>query len=349
MDSGVVSDVTLKAEGLSKNEHVESHARVAIAAGLPCYGIKGLSLLYRMLLNLVRIMPDHYMEHHMLLVSGIYLLSQPSLSLEQVDRASNLLKKYVRYFERLYHVQFMGINIHQLAHYEDLNGKICHLFHGTRYVGVQIASAATIVQKLSFVIDEMNESAVKTFCENLRKTRKTYKKLEDIAPGFFVVGTLSAMPCPPLNVIFSDLRIRGGHFQVFTRLWRKGILFVAECYTRATKRQSSFVTFKKDEEIHLGSIKSFVRWSNCQCNKKCVCQPAQYFCLIQEYQRLPWEAHESANDISLAYVNVVHSTPNVVAVPVSNLITLCFHLVINQGLEFERQYIIQRVNDLEDV
>lgn len=431
------------------NADVEEHARIAIASGSSCYGVKGMSILYRMLLDLIRstgidgmhgifsgvqkmllelwfdvaykdlhfslyhllenvekrlkdikvpsflnkypqsisdltpwksldfkvfllyysipallgIMPDEYMEHHMLLVSAVYLLSQRSISPEQIDRASILLNRYVKDFEHLYHLRFMGINVHQLLHLpdsvrclgplwvyscyflEDMNGKLCHLFHGTRHVGVQIASATTIMQKLSSLVNALNEdSAVRKFCDRLQKVGRDFKKAEEVVPGTFVVGTFSVLLNVPRQMIYEHLGIRGGHFQLYARLWVKGIFYDAECYTRVTKKQSSFVSFTMDGESNLGSIKQFIRWSNCNCLGVCLCQPSSHICIIQVYERVLWEAHRHACNVSLAYMSAVRRTERTVAVPISNIRSLCFHLLIDQNTH---EYIIERVNELE--
>lgn len=431
------------------NADIEEHARIAIAAGSSCYGVKGMSILYRMhwdmirsvgvdsmhgvfsglgkmllelwfdiaykdlhfslyhllenvetrlkaikvpsFLNkypqsiadltpwksldfkvfllyysipaLLRIMPDEYMEHHMLLVSAVYLLSQRSISPEQIDRASVFLNQYVKDFERLYHLRFMGINVHQLVHLpdvvrclgplwvyacyflEDLNGKLCRLFHGTRHVGIQIASATTIMQKLSSLINAINEdSPVRKFCDRLQKVGSNFKKAEEVVPGTDVVGTFSVLLNVPMHILFEHLRIRDGHFQLFGRLRMKGVFYVAECYTKVTKKQSSYVSFTKDDESLLGSIKQFIRRSNCNCLRICLCQPSSHICIIQVYERVLWEAHRHVRNVSLAFISAVRRTERTVAVPISNLRSLCFHMLIDEnGCE----YIMERVNELE--
>ncbi|KAK3909659.1 Halomucin [Frankliniella fusca] len=118
-------------------------------------------LLYYSIPVLSGLMSDLYLNHHMLLVSAEYLLSQQSISLAQIEQAPTLLDKYVCEFQHLYGLRYMGINVHQLTHLsecvadlgplwvyscyfmEDLNGKICKFIHGTSHVGLQIASATT--------------------------------------------------------------------------------------------------------------------------------------------------------------------------------------------------------------
>lgn len=436
---------------LRSNDSVEEHGRVAIASGFACYGVKGISLLYRMVSNLIRstgidamhgifsgqgkallhywfssdyknsdfslhhlvdsvnarlkqfkvpsflnkfpqsvsdlsswksldfkvwllyysipvlsgLMSDLYLDHHMLLVSGVFILSQRSISPGQIHQASVLLNKYVSDFETLYDLRFMGINVHQLTHLaqcvedlgplwvyscyfmEDLNGKICKFIHGSSHVGVQIASATIKVQHLECLISSLNHvSPARSFCNKVHKFGQNFKVAEVISPGIHVVGKFSHLLVPPRQLLFNCLNIQGGHCQLFSRLWLKGILYVSESYTRAEKRQSSYAKFVVDGTTCLGSIKYFIRWSNCQCTTLCHCQPGLYLCVIQVYERTVWRAHRHSDNIAFAYMNAVRDTADLVIVPVSSLQSLCFYLSVNDGID-THQYIIERVNNLE--
>ncbi|KAK3920619.1 Dynein heavy chain 10, axonemal [Frankliniella fusca] len=436
---------------LRSNDSVEEHGKVAIASGFACYGVKGISLLYRMVSNLVRstgidsmhgifsgqgkallhywfssdhkdsdfslhhlvdnvnarlkqfkvpsflnkfpqsvsdlsswksldfkvwllcysipvlsgLMSDLYLDHHMLLVSGVFILSQQSISPEQINQASVLLSKYVSEFETLYDLRFMGINVHQLTHLaqcvedlgplwvyscyfmEDLNGKICKFIHGTSHVGVQIASATTKVQQLECLISSLNHvSPAHSFCNRVHKLGQNFKVAEVISPGIHVVGKFSHLLVPPRQLLLDCLNIQGGHCQLFSRLWLKGTLYVSESYTRAEKRQSSHVQFTLDDTSSVGSIKYFIRWSNCHCTTLCYCQPGFYLCVIQVYKRIAWRAHMHPDNLAFSYMHAVRDTADLVIVPVSSLQSLCFYLSVTDGID-THQYIIQRVNNLE--
>ncbi|KAE8739415.1 hypothetical protein FOCC_FOCC015083 [Frankliniella occidentalis] len=313
---------------LRRNADVQFHGTVAVASGIPCYGVKGISYLYRMLPNMIRstgidamhgafsglgkallewwfdtdytgkdfsfihiiesvntrlaqikvptflnkfprsvselspwktldykvwllyysvpvlsgLMSDLYLDHHMLLVSALYLLSQRSISLAQIDQASVLLDKYVSEFQHLYGLRFMGINVHQLSHLseccldlgplwvyscffmEDLNGKISKFIHGTSHVGFQIASATTYTQKLaSFILSLDPLSASRLFCDKVHKIGRNYKVAEVVTPGVHVIGKYSKLLVPPQELLFEHMNIRGGHCQLFSRLWCKAV------------------------------------------------------------------------------------------------------------------------------
>jgi hypothetical protein len=66
---------------------------------------------------LLGILPAVYWEHHCKLVSAISLLSQDSISHEQIDVADELLHNYVKDFQQLYGLRYIGLNLHQLLHF----------------------------------------------------------------------------------------------------------------------------------------------------------------------------------------------------------------------------------------
>lgn len=77
-------------------------------------------LMYYSIPVLLGIMGEEYMDHHMHLVSAIYLLSSQSVNLEHVATARRLLHVYVERFRYLYGLRFLGINVHQLLHLPDV-------------------------------------------------------------------------------------------------------------------------------------------------------------------------------------------------------------------------------------
>jgi len=65
--------------------------------------------------TLYGIMEDVYFEHHLKVVTAEFLLSRSSISVVDVNRAAELLNEYVRDFEVLYGLRYMGMNVHQLV------------------------------------------------------------------------------------------------------------------------------------------------------------------------------------------------------------------------------------------
>ncbi|KAK3924213.1 Halomucin [Frankliniella fusca] len=169
-----------------------------------------LFLLYYSVPLLKNVLSEVYLKHHCLLVSAIYLLSQDSISLAQVQTASKLLMSYVSDFARLYALRFLGMNVHQLIHLSDqvldlgplwvyncaflenYNGKINKFFHGTQHVAMQICSTASMFMQIP-VFKRMlpPDSKVKGFCDKLENWRKPFKIADVIDDYSYAVGTYS--------------------------------------------------------------------------------------------------------------------------------------------------------------
>ncbi|KAK3916166.1 Halomucin [Frankliniella fusca] len=131
------------------------------------------------------ILPAPYWEHHCKLVSAVSLLSQDSVSPEQIQTADSLLNMYVSDFQHLYGVRYLGLNVHQLLHlstvvknlgplwvyscftYESLNGQLSSLVHGTRYAALQICASSFVCLNHSFMVDCMKDSAARRLCLKL--------------------------------------------------------------------------------------------------------------------------------------------------------------------------------------
>ncbi|XP_026475923.1 uncharacterized protein LOC113381164, partial [Ctenocephalides felis] len=100
------------------------------------------------------ILAPQYFEHYVLLVAGISILNSNTISLYKLDVARDFLHK-VKCFEYLYGEMYCSINVHQLLHlpdcvqnlgplwvyscfeYEDINGQLLKLIHGTRHIDSQ--------------------------------------------------------------------------------------------------------------------------------------------------------------------------------------------------------------------
>lgn len=123
-------------------------------------------LLFYSIPCLYNILPDAYLQHLILLVQAIYLLLQDSISQSELKKASSLLKHFCLKIGYLYGPRYETYNVHCLLHltdrvkdlgplwthscfsYEDFNGELRRLFHGTQNVEELIVLAVSVQQKL---------------------------------------------------------------------------------------------------------------------------------------------------------------------------------------------------------
>ena len=136
-------------------------------------------LLYYGLPTLYGLLPDNYFAHYTLFVHAIYILLQDSISEADLQEADRLLDGFCKSFSTLYEERFYTLNVHQLLHlvddvrdqgplythscfsFEDKNGFILKLIHGTQFIDNQILSAVALCQKLP----ELKEKCIPTGSE----------------------------------------------------------------------------------------------------------------------------------------------------------------------------------------
>ncbi|KAK3908821.1 50S ribosomal protein L25 [Frankliniella fusca] len=154
----------------------------AASARTASHGVKGPSYLY-----IMGIMKQVFFHNFKLLVAGVSLINKQSVSLADIAEAKCLLTQFVLDFEELYGLRHMSFNTHLVLHlpsvvealgpafhtscfgFEDLNGKLRCLIHGSRYAGSQLSSNLFTFLNLPKVINTLEIGRVKEYCTNVHK------------------------------------------------------------------------------------------------------------------------------------------------------------------------------------
>ena len=162
-------------------------------------------LLYYGLPTLYGLLPGSCFAHYTLFVQATYILLQAdSISEADLQEADRLLDGFCKSFSALYEERFYTLNIHQLLHlvdnvrdlgplythscfsFEDKNGFILKLIHGTQFIDNQILSAVALTQKLP----ELKEKCVPTGSEiDLRYQDLTQQRNTNLGRKFFLIFT----------------------------------------------------------------------------------------------------------------------------------------------------------------
>lgn len=168
----------------------------------------GTFLLYYSPIILQNILPAKYFRHWLLLVNAILGLLQTSISQCDLVKAQLCLQKFVVEFKALYGLQNITYNVHLLTHlgetvehsgplsessafvFEDANGWLLSVLHGTRHVDLQAFKWFAAQRKLeSFSATHLNgasDSIVDAY-NRISKARRRLKKFENTSngtPGF---------------------------------------------------------------------------------------------------------------------------------------------------------------------
>lgn len=178
------------------------------------------------------IMRLDYFEHYLRLVIAVTILSSNEMTGHAITVADNLLHKFVRESETMYGVQFCSINVRQLLHlaecvrnlgplwayscyeYENINGELLKLIHGTWHIDTQIANSQSQFIKMIRLIEELPEGKIRHFCL-LRK--KQVKIIETVRQHCYSVGTYKKLHEVP-EMIMNALRRFGMVIENLTKM-----------------------------------------------------------------------------------------------------------------------------------
>lgn len=130
------------------------------------------------------------------------------------------------------------------------------------------------------------------------------------------------------ELVVQGLRISGVMYekiQIFHRLLKDGLLYVAESYSRDLTTRSSFVSHHLNNEKNFGSIFSFAKMKICHCeNNKC---ESRYYAILKEIIKIVSfnVFHNQERHIPLLYMHQFEVNVKVFAIPVRSYICLLLY------------------------
>lgn len=138
------------------------------------------------------LLPPVYLYHYCTFVVGIFLLCTSSISTSDIEKSEELLRYFVFKFSSLYAEKYLTINIHSLLQlpqtvcelgslwafscfsFEDANGELLQLFHGTQNIDLQIVNAVHVFQMLPLMSQSIsNRSIASDFVKKLSKFQES--------------------------------------------------------------------------------------------------------------------------------------------------------------------------------
>ena len=322
-------------------------------------------LLFYSLPALYDILPSIYYEHFALLSSAVFLLLQESISEKDLTTANKLLLTFCCTFSDMYGERYVTINVHQLLHlplivkrlgplwvtscfhFEDKNGFLLRMIHGTQTIAFQLCSALTACQSLPDLAlqafktgsDEMrfyeNCCHKKNFFKNMFQITSTCSGvgskhlITNISPACFN-AILDYVPADTLNQVFR-----------FPKIVLDGQLILSVCGTKEQKRNSCVVQLrhKVENSACFFKIYMFVEVSVlCQggphCFERCHCQPVflaignklnvKSKLLLDEFSLL-------LPDQQIEHLHCCKIEEELTAVPIANIQKQCVHILDSNG------------------
>lgn len=194
------------------------------------------------------------------------MLLQDSISPSDIESSSSMLLHFCTRMEALYGKRYETYNVHMLLHlpdcvrnfgppwgtscfwFEEYNGDLRKLFHGTQNVDIQITHAVCIHQKIPELIPLLPEgSAAKSFYKHLVEGRPLPSCREEIALKVYAIGglvklDLSGQTDALVQEFLGPIRTA----QKFKELWKHGTMYQCIEYQSTTKRNSYTVEFSRN-------------------------------------------------------------------------------------------------------
>lgn len=302
------------------------------------------------------IMDPVYFNHYLLLYQGIYLLCQESVSDDDIQMSQQLLDLFVKRFQELYGLRYMSSNLHGLRHlpavvaelgplqfstcflFEDLNGMLKHLTHGTQHIGLQVQSNFGLVTRLSFLIKSCQDGALKNLCLQMYAPFKRLKVYFSINSFTDVVGVPSRVfTFQP--ILAQCMRNYLGNISYFKRLKVNSTLFVVLSACEGRKL-SSHVLYKFNGDVYQGILHVFFKLSHCECIAVlCQC-PTLFYAVLQRLVTMnPFKTLYIESTVKSALMYTV--SENVDVIPIHDIIDICTQVSFSG-----KDYVIVRPNQL---
>ena len=249
-------------------------------------------MLYYAIPILSIVLPPEYVHHLSLLVTSLHLLLSDSLSISDLDMVHNMLSTFYKMAGELYSPNIYTANTHSLQHlvplvrlwgplwcysmfgFENLNGYLGSMFHGTCKIVYQISFQLQLLQMVPFKLRELSKSETPHTQEYLKtildKKRSTMTKIDDHC---YAIGKISSCVLQPdeVNAIntTTELNLTNSKVEGFERVLLNNIVFHSKRYTRSTIRNNKMCSYVAvDGSLKFGCIQSF--YLSHQCSPFCI-------------------------------------------------------------------------------
>lgn len=253
--------------------------------------LKNFLLNYYSLPCLFSILPMDQFNHFSLLVYAIYIFLQQNITAKDILQCRKFLLEFVINVPVMYGERYMTSNVHLLLHladkvedlgplwcsscfyFEDFNGQLRRLFHGTQQIETRIAFAAGVHQSLPKIAQSLKVGSCEQDLFEKMMTKNIQRTSENITEAVSVVGAFSCRPCTEeeLGAIQNSVgNVKSVTF--FKRLYSRQQIIHSVNYYASSRRNNSVIKLQSGS---YGQVQNFVKVIPvCACIR-CNCRPWQ--------------------------------------------------------------------------
>lgn len=279
-------------------------------------------------------LPQEYFNHFILLSQASYIFLSQSISAKDLKTGQSMIHLFCANIENLYGTRYQTFNVHSLLHlhqkvkdlgplwahscffFEDLNGDLRSLFHGTSNVQDQVMMAVCVQQKVAqfqSLVSKNMEAEI--FYKSLYHRKHCHiVKSSQISPGIHVVGCLDDQ----VNISADKHHIlvnKFGNIQALKAFYRISInnrIIHSMMYSKVKKRNSYTIQFRGN---NYGQI---------QCFLKCVAKSGcHYVALVNKLENIASRENTVQN---ILHMQQHRCTKQYEVIPVSYIENLCIFM-----------------------
>ena len=312
-------------------------------------------LLFYSLPCLYGILPDSYFQHYLLLVEAIYILLKHSIALSELVKASKLLKHFCLRIEEMYGCRYETYNAHGLLHlvdrvkdlgplwtnscfcFEDFNGELRHLFHGTQQVEMQIVLSVCIQQKIPELVPLLTSCpGAQEFYESLTSKGRLSHKKEVVCENIFINGavirhTITSQHKQLIEIEIGEVK----EVFMFKRVTINGTIFHCKEYKPGMRRNNCTIQYKSaDHENKYGQILYFVKcFRRCPnpvfCSNLCTCKFASYLALVECFvidNNTVLSTDTVTGAVASHIIPLLSEVNETVVIPLDKIVNICVYI-----------------------
>ncbi|KAM3613128.1 uncharacterized protein V6R79_020974 [Siganus canaliculatus] len=245
------------------------------------------------------ILAGPYYNHFLLLSEAVFILLMECITPAQIDHAEKLLWNFCSQMSGLYGERYMTANMHLLVHladsvralgplwthscfhFEDKNGHLLRLIHGTQNVPAQMVKAVKIIQRLPCITQNLKlNNAATAFLAKL--TSDTTYLTHNVADIVEMIGASFSLRLEAndksLVEQFLGQGIHGNDVKAYNRAQVGKTVYTSKQYVKAKRRNNSTVLFCDDMQMKYGQIELL-----CAYKKNSECQSEINFAFVNEF------------------------------------------------------------------
>ena len=224
--------------------------------------------------------PPELFYHHCLLVTGVRLLCEDSITEAQILIADAMLSSYTRLLPTLFDITEATYNSHSLTHladqvrshgplilhsgfvFESMLAHLKRLFHGTRGIPDQIIKKLAVAQHATGHVlkNVQGNDPVEEFAEQLLKPAASKREITLSVGMKFITPLQQQIPDIPHPVEGFPTDTDG--LRVAQRMRKGGQVFHSSYYARKKNSVSYLVQFEEGGETCFGKVEYYVKDGN---------------------------------------------------------------------------------------